>query len=108
MALPSSVTGGVFDIEFAAWRWSRVVDVAGHSFADFTGQRDTTRLGRVSATHADDSGRYRQRHFFRHTLPPRKRATGQFDRMKIDAEAGTAGATTLADIHGKVTRQRQR
>jgi hypothetical protein len=106
MALPGPGTGGVAGIEFAAGRGANVVDRAGNRIADRPGERHAARCGGIGAAQANDGRRHRHGHFRGNARAPGKGAAGQLHRMKIDAETGAAGAAGLADVHGKVTRQR--
>lgn len=96
----------MFRIEFPAWRRSTVVDGAIHAFADFPSQRHAARLGGVGTAHADDGRRDRDGHFPRHARPPGKSTAGQFGGVEVDPEGSAAGAAGLADVHGRLTRQR--
>lgn len=106
MALTRLVAGSVFGVKFTAGRWANVIDRTTDRNTNFASQRHATGRAGISATQADDGWRYRHRHFERYALPPGEGTTGQFGRMKIDTQTGATGAATLADAHGKITRQR--
>ena len=107
VALTRPVAGGVFDIEFAARRWSTVVNGAIDLLTDFTSQRNTARGCAVGTAHADDIWRQPDGHIDGNAAFPGKAATGQFRRMEIDTKGSAAGAAALANIHFSKTRQRQ-
>ncbi len=95
---PCSRAGIVADIELAAGRRPRIVDGATDTAPDFAGKCHAEWHSSIGAAHADDLRGDRHAHHQRHPLPPGKRAAGQLDRMKIDPEGCTAGATGRTGI----------
>lgn len=105
-ALARLVAGRMFGIELPAGRGPNVVNRALHRHANLTGQCHAARRAGVGAAQADDGRRHRHSHFHRYALPPGKGTTGQLGRVEVDAQAGAAGSASLANAHGRLTRQR--
>ncbi|MDQ5915311.1 MAG: hypothetical protein QG584_1202 [Pseudomonadota bacterium] len=98
VARPRPRAGIVAGIELAARRWPGSVNRAGNTDADFSGKRCAARWRSIRAAHAQKLRGHRHRQFARHPRRPGKGAAGQFSRMKIDAEGGTAGAASGAGV----------
>ena len=106
MALASPAAGIVGNVEFPTGRRALIINRAGDAMPDVAGQRHAAGLAGIGAGHADNGRGDGQRHGGRHPCPPGKGAAGQLDRVKIDAEAGTAGTAGLANTHRRLIRQR--